>query len=62
MVSPYEEHGARVEAHYNLYEWAALSPPERALEVAHLRLRQAVHQHQEAVIARYVRRKSRARR
>jgi len=43
MVSPYEEHGARVEAHYNLYEWAALSPPERALEVAHFRLRQAVH-------------------
>src|SRR3989304_9199104 len=39
LVAPFEEHEARVTAGYNLLEWRSLDPHDRALEVAHFRLR-----------------------
>jgi hypothetical protein len=39
LVPPYEEHEVRVLVGYTLTEWAKLEPEERALEVAHYRIR-----------------------
>lgn len=55
LVPPYEEHDARIEAGYNLTQWAALAPGERALEVAHYRLRKAKSLHEQAAVARAAR-------
>ncbi len=41
-VPLYEEHDARIESGYNLLEWNNLNPDDRALEVAHYRIRHAI--------------------
>lgn len=38
-VPAFEEHSARIEAHYNLFEWDRIGSEGRAYEVAHYRLR-----------------------
>ena len=60
-VPPFEEHEARIGAGYSLAAWRRLSMENRALEVAHLRLRHALHLHREAAIARQLKRKSKGR-
>lgn len=45
MVAPFEEHDARIAARYTLGEWNALGWEDRALEVAHYRLRRLVALH-----------------
>jgi hypothetical protein len=42
MISLYEEMSVRVDCGYNIHEWKLLSAEERALEVAHYRIRKAV--------------------
>lgn len=42
LVTLYEEYSVRIEAGYNLFEWDQLTPYERAAEVAHFRIRQAL--------------------
>jgi hypothetical protein len=42
IVPFYEEHDARSESGYNLYEWYELAPQDRALEVALYRIRHAI--------------------
>lgn len=44
-VPLYEEHAARVEAHYTLPQWQCITPFERAFEVAHYRLRNLIQAH-----------------
>jgi hypothetical protein len=47
-VPLYEEHAARVAVGYTLKEWYQMVPEERALEVAHFRLRALVEAHSQA--------------
>lgn len=47
-VPLFEEHAARVAAGYRLGEWYRLKSEERALEVAHFRLRALVDAHSQA--------------
>lgn len=42
IVSFYEEHDARVEGGYNLMEWDDLIEPQKALEIAHYRIRHSI--------------------
>jgi hypothetical protein len=42
IVPYYEEHDARLESGYNLIEWEAIGPYDRALEIAHYRVRHAI--------------------
>jgi hypothetical protein len=42
IVPFYEEHDARVEAKYTLIEWYDLNEAEKALEVAHYRIRHSI--------------------
>ena len=46
LVPFYEEHDARITAGYTEKEWRALSRWERAVEVAHMRIKSAVKNHQ----------------
>ena len=56
-ISWYEEHDARVSAGYNLHEWGSLSFEDRAMEVAHYRLRYKVKMHTDDAIDREIKRK-----
>ena len=47
MVSIYEEHGARLERGISLDDWMAMDTLEKALIVAHRRIRVAIHNLQE---------------
>jgi hypothetical protein len=62
VVPLFEEHDTRVRAGYKLSEWAALSPEERAFEVALRRLIRMVDNHTEAEIAKEMNRKTPPRR
>jgi len=62
LVAPFEEHEARVTAGYNLLEWRSLDPHDRALEVAHFRLRNARRGHEEALAAERAKSKAKGRR
>ena len=42
VVSMYEEHDCRISAHYTLREWYNLKEEDRALEIAHYRIRHAL--------------------
>lgn len=44
-VSLYEEHDCRIEAGYTLVEWYNLSGYERAIEIAHYRIRHSIDYH-----------------
>ena len=50
IVSLFEEHDVRVEIGYTLQEWRDLDPYDRALEVAHCRLRRQISLHREALV------------
>jgi hypothetical protein len=41
-ITFYEENLVRVEAHYILPEWYALTPLERAIEVCHFRIKKNI--------------------
>jgi hypothetical protein len=45
MISMHEEHLVRINAGYNLSEWSAMDPLERAFEVALRRLEGVLNRH-----------------
>jgi hypothetical protein len=59
FVPLFEEHEARVTAGYTLTAWRRLRSTDRALEVAHLRLRRMIHMQEEAAVAREVHKRPR---
>lgn len=50
LVPLYEEHDARVQAGYTWSEWYSLTHDQKAMEVAHYRLRRSVEGHQMAAM------------
>ena len=59
LVPFYEEHEARIIVGYSFEAWRALDRWERALEVAHFRVRRAVKNHQSEAESRHMENKAR---